>query len=75
MVPLTALFPDPVTKELNVFVYQDATQKLEKRRVKEGGLLERDQVIIVEGLQAGETVVIAGTTRLVDGQFVNVLTD
>lgn len=75
LVPLTALFPDPVTKELNVFVYQDATQKLEKRRVKEGGLLERDQVIIVEGLQTGETVVIAGTTRLVDGQFVNVLTD
>lgn len=75
LVPLTAVFPDPHTKELNVFVYDEATQKLKKRAVKEGGLIERDQVMIQAGLQAGETVVSAGTTRLVDGQMVNVLTE
>lgn len=30
LVPLTALFPDPHTEELNVFVYDETTQKLEK---------------------------------------------
>lgn len=75
LVPLTAVFPDPHTEELNVFVYDEITQKLEKRTVKEGGLIGRDQVVVQEGLRAGETVVSAGTTRLVDGQTVNVLTE
>lgn len=74
-VPLTAVFANPTTRGLSVFVYNPATGKVEQRDVKEGGLLERDQVIITEGLQAGEKVVIAGTTRLVNGQQVNVLND
>lgn len=74
-VPLTALFADPKTKEKNVFVYNQASGKVEQRKVKDAGLLNRDQVIVTEGLKNGEKVVIAGTTRLVDGQTVNVLSE
>ena len=74
-VPLTSVFANPTTRGLSVFVYNQATSRVEQRDVKEGGLLERDQVIITEGLEAGEKVVIAGTTRLVNGQQVNVLND
>lgn len=75
LVPFTALFADPLTKTKNVFVYNETTGKVELRKVKEGGLIERDQIIITEGLKRGDRVVIAGTTRLVDGQQVNVLND
>lgn len=74
-IPLTSVFANPTTRGLSVFVYNPATRKVEQREVKEGGLLERDHVIITEGLEAGEKVVIAGTTRLVNGQQVNVLND
>ncbi len=74
-VPLTSVFANPTTRGLSVFVYNQTTSRVEQRDVKEGGLLERDQVIITEGLEAGEKVVIAGTTRLVNGQQVNVLND
>lgn len=75
LIPLSAMFADPQTKTLNVFVYDDATGKVQKRIVREGGIIERDKVIITEGLKAGEQVVTAGTTRLVDGQQVKLLTD
>lgn len=75
LVPLTAVFANPATRGLSVFVYNEASGKVEQREVKEGGILERDQVIVTEGLKAGEKVVIAGTTRLVNGQQVNVLND
>lgn len=74
-VPLTALFSDPKTKEKRVFVYNESTGKVEQRTVQDAGMLNRDQVIITTGLKSGEKVVIAGTTRLVDGQVVNVLSE
>ena len=74
-VPLTSVFMDPRTKEKRVFVYNDAAGKVEQRVVKEGGLVDKDMIIITEGLNPDEKVVIAGTTRLIDGQPVNVLTE
>lgn len=74
-VPLTALFSDPQTREKRVFVYNAPTGKVEQRTVKDGGMLNRDRVIITEGLKSGEKVVVAGTTRLTDGQAVNVLSE
>ncbi|WP_302568354.1 efflux RND transporter periplasmic adaptor subunit [Culturomica massiliensis] len=74
-VPLTSVFMDPRTKEKRVFVYNDAAGKVEQRVVKEGGLVDKDMIIITEGLNPDEKVVIAGTTRLIDGQLVNVLTE
>lgn len=74
-VPLTALFSDPQTREKRVFIYNSSTGKVEQRTVKDGGMLNRDRVIITEGLKSGEKVVVAGTTRLTDGQAVNVLSE
>lgn len=74
-IPLTSVFMDPQTKEKRVFVFNDASGKVEQRVVEEGGLIDKDKIIITKGLSPDEKVVIAGTTRLVDGQQVNVLTE
>lgn len=76
LVPLTAVFANPaVPGEKCVFVYDEKTGKVSRRKVKESMIVERDQVIIEEGVNPGEVVVTAGTTRLVDGQQVKVLTE
>ena len=75
IVPLSAIVSDPGKNMICVFVVDAASGKVSQRPIVEGGLLGRDQVIISEGLRAGENVVAAGATRLVDGQQVKVLTD
>lgn len=74
-VPLSAVFSVPTSDSLFVFVYDTAGSTLHKRAVTQQGLIGKDQVIISGGLQPGERVVMAGTTRLVDGQAVKVLTE
>lgn len=73
VIPLSAIISDPVSGKLFVFVYGEG--KVRQREVKEGGIMEKDLVIITEGLKNGEEVVVAGTTRLVDGKEVKVLTE
>ena len=53
-----------------VFVVNDR-QKAIRRRVAIGGLSD-NEVIVTSGLQAGDKVVIAGQTRLKDGQTVTI---
>jgi multidrug efflux system membrane fusion protein len=48
---------------------------VERRQIEESGLVGKDNVIITKGLKAGDQVVSAGATRLVEGQQVKVLTD
>ena len=48
---------------------------MERRQIEESGLVGKDNVIITKGLKAGDLVVSAGATRLVEGQQVKVLTD
>ena len=57
------------------FVYNAQSQKVERRQIEESGLVGKDNVIITKGLKAGDQVVSAGATRLVEGQQVKVLTD
>ena len=75
LIPLSAMVIGEKTGDKSVFVYDKQTQKVECRKVTEAGLIGKDNVIISAGLKAGEQVVSAGATRLVDGQQVKVLTD
>ncbi|MEG1544539.1 MAG: efflux RND transporter periplasmic adaptor subunit [Tannerellaceae bacterium] len=75
LIPLSAMVVDDSGSAKSVFVYDNKTQKVERRNVTETGLLGKDDVIVSEGLKVGEQVVAAGATRLVDGQQVKVLTD
>lgn len=75
LVPLSAIVIDEKTNTKSVFVYNDQTQQVEIRGVKDDGLVGKDNVIISEGLKPGDRVVTAGATRMVNGQKVKVLTD
>lgn len=75
LIPLSAMVIDEKTGSKSVFVLNSQTQQVEIRDVKDSGLLGRDNVIISSGLNPGDMVVTAGSTRLVNGQKVKVLTD
>lgn len=75
LVPISAVVASDSTNDKYVFVYNPATQQVQRRRITEKDLVGKDDVVVIEGLTAGEQVVSAGATRLVDGQQVKVLTD
>ena len=74
-VPLSAIVSDETDDTCYVFVYHSATQKVKRRPVRIAELMGKNFVIITDSLHAGELVVTAGATRLVDGQQVKVLID
>ena len=55
--------------------HQLFTRVEKTRKITEKELVGKDGVVVTEGLKAGEQIVTAGVTRLVDGQQVKVLTD
>ena len=75
LAPLSAIVASEENNDKFVFVYNAQSQKVERRQIEESGLVGKDNVIITKGLKAGDLVVSAGATRLVEGQQVKVLTD
>ncbi|MCY1721290.1 efflux RND transporter periplasmic adaptor subunit [Prolixibacteraceae bacterium Z1-6] len=70
-IPATAVFHEKTSNY--VWVYNSATNKVEKREVALGGLKSQAQVQIKAGLKYGEQVVTAGVHYLVDGQKVKTI--
>ena len=75
LAPLSAIVTSEENNDKFVFVYNAQSQKVERRQIEESGLVGKDNVVITKGLNAGDQVVSAGATRLVEGQQVKVLTD
>ena len=75
LIPISAIVADQATSEKYVFVYNKQNQSVERRKITDSGLVGKDGVIVSVGLKAGEQVISAGATRLVDGQQVKVLTE
>ncbi len=74
-IPLSAVVASEVSDTCYVYVYQAGDQTVERRPIRIGELIGKEDVVVVESLQAGERVVSAGATRLTNGQLVKVLTD
>ena len=75
-VPLSAIVFDNKSNSKAVFIYDDSEKKVRQCNVEDKGLIVgRDEVIVEGNLKAGDRVVTAGATKLVDGQQVKVLTD
>ena len=68
LLPLSALMRE--STGTSVWIYADKTNTISKRAVKTGGIVG-NQVQILSGLAAGETVVVAGVHALTDGQHVS----
>ena len=74
-VPISAIVADETNDNKYVFVFDNQTQQIERREITEVELIGKDDVVVTKGLKAGDRVVCAGATRLVNGQQVKVLTD
>ncbi|HHH43405.1 MAG TPA: efflux RND transporter periplasmic adaptor subunit [Gammaproteobacteria bacterium] len=67
--PRTAITYNPYGESVFIIREQDGAQVVQRRRVKTGAV-RSGRVEIVEGLQAGDTVVAAGQVKLRNGQKV-----
>lgn len=75
-VPLSAVVFDNTLNNKIVFIYNPSTQKVEKRKIyDEGTIVGRNDLIVSGEVKAGEQVVAAGASYLVDGQQVKILTE
>lgn len=71
VLPLTAIYA-PVGDYDSVWVVRD-DDCVERRRVTLGGLTGSSDVVVLEGVKAGERVVSAGVYKLTDGEAVKVV--
>lgn len=72
LVPLTAIIPGEQPKHGYVFVYDPETATVRKNAIQGGGVRD-DRIVIVEGLEAGEIIAVAGVSFLRDGQKVKLM--
>ena len=74
-VPLSAMVFDNVQNSKTIFVYNAASGTVEQRKVQDTGvILNKEDVVVTGNVKAGEKVVVAGASYLVDGQQVKLLT-
>lgn len=75
LLPLTAIAPGDEPRRGYVFVFNEASSTVKKTPVHGAGGVRDDQVLITEGVTAGDIVVVAGVSFLRDGQQVKLLTE
>lgn len=75
LIPMSAIVAADENQNKYVFVYNPQAKKVERRQITTSELLGKDNVVVISGLKAGDQIVSAGATRLVDGQQVKVLTN
>lgn len=71
--PLTAIYA-PVGSYDSVWIVND-DERVERRRVTLGGLSGSSDVVVMDGVKAGERVVVAGVYKLTEGECVRVVAD
>lgn len=71
--PLTAIYA-PVGSYDSVWIVDD-NERVERRRVTLGGLSGSSDVVVMDGVKAGERVVVAGVYKLTEGESVRVVAD
>ncbi|MEM7024728.1 MAG: efflux RND transporter periplasmic adaptor subunit [Pseudomonadota bacterium] len=83
LLPISAAIPDVEVPDeagpnsvvdLEVYVFDEATSTVQRRRVTMAGLRE-NQFLIIDGLEAGERVATKGVTFLREGMEVRLLPD
>jgi RND family efflux transporter MFP subunit len=75
LLPLTAIAPGDGPQQGYVFLFDEATATVKKTPVRGAGGARDDQVLISEGINAGDIVAVAGVSFLHDGQKVKLLTE
>jgi RND family efflux transporter MFP subunit len=73
-IPTTALFAGNDSKKSFVWVINPEDSRLVRREIQAGGITDFG-ILVSSGLEAGEQIVIAGTTLLSEGELVKPLSD
>ncbi len=73
IIPLTSVVDDPKTSDKYVYVYDSQTKKVSRRDILGGEIINKNQVVVLEGLTPGEKVISAGATRISDGEEVKLI--
>ena len=68
LIPINAIFED---KGSNVYLFKDG--KAVKTPIELGELRETDKISVVKGLKTGDKVIVAGVSKLADGDKVKLL--
>ena len=68
LIPINAVFED---KGSNVYLFKDG--KAVKTAIELGELRETDKISVVKGLKTGDKVIVAGVSKLADGDKVKLL--
>lgn len=73
LLPLAAIAPGEEPGHGYVFLFHEETSTVRKTAVRGAGGVRDDEVLISEGVAAGDTVAVAGVSFLHDGQRVKLL--
>jgi RND family efflux transporter MFP subunit len=71
IIPLSSVFEGKDVKSSMVWVINPESNSVKKQKVIVGNLVGHDAIEIVEGLSAGEEIVVAGVHRLTEGDTIN----
>lgn len=71
--PLSALLGAPNSDQKYVWVLNPDTNTVTKRAVHTGSLVDSSNIIITDGLKAGDIVITAGVTQITEGERVRIL--
>jgi multidrug efflux pump subunit AcrA (membrane-fusion protein) len=74
VVPTAAVFEGETDSTPSVWILEGKdTFTVKKQHVKLGGFADRNHILILNGLKAGQKIVVAGAKRLVEGEKVTIL--
>ena len=68
-----SVFKDLKTDETSVWLYHTADETVKRQKVTTEQLLGTDRVLVTEGLEADDIIVVAGVNYIVNGQKVAVI--
>lgn len=72
-VPLSAVFKDLKTEEISVWLYEERSGTVRRRKIEVGHLLGMASIWVTSGLRDREVIVVDGTNYITNGQEVTVI--
>ena len=72
LIPIAALIPGGEESESAVYVFDAETSSVRKTSIRHGGIRDNN-VIVEQGLAAGDVIAVAGVSFLQDGQQVRLM--
>ncbi len=73
IIPFSAVFEGETDNTQSVWIVDTNTMTVKKQHVKIGNFVGKEYVLIEKGLKSGQTIVVAGAKRLIEGQKVKIL--